>query len=375
MVNKKKRYRKNKKRRYVRKSIFIAITLAIIFYAGTWLFNEINHAKPAEVWFETKASDTEISLPKDDAPHHAKMEWWYYNGHLTTKSGKQFSFHYTTFLLKGLNNHMVSHVSLSDFQTGQHYIDQRRTAGNPSNKTENQFEFVHGGWLMSGGNGKDKLEVANKEFSFSLKLASSAPPVFHGQDGIISLGTAGSSYYYSRTRMNATGTVKVNNKIESVEGLIWFDHQWGDFATLQLSWDWFSLQLENNTDLMIYQLHDKLNKPVLYSASITKNGQTEILNKNEFSASQEKKWTSKKTGITYPVEWNIKIPKYAIDIQTRSVLENSEFDAKLTTYNTYWEGAIIVQGSHTGRGFMELKGYKPESLKSRNFLMSTHNIP
>lgn len=26
----------------------------------------------------------------------------------------------------------------------------------------------------------------------------------------------------------------------------------------------------------------------------------------------------------------------------------------LTTYNIYWEGAVKVQGSHAGLGFMEL---------------------
>ncbi len=41
----------------------------------------------------------------------------------------------------------------------------------------------------------------------------------------------------------------------------------------------------------------------------------------------------------------------------KSVVKNSEFDAKLTTYLVYWEGAIEINGSHKGKGFLELNGY------------------
>ncbi len=357
MVNKKRLSQKYKKSLHTKINIIVAIIITLIFCVGAWGFYELNFSKPAEVWFETKAARREVSLPKDDAPHHAKMEWWYYNGYLTSESGKHFSFHDTTFLVAGLTMHTVSHVSLSDHQTGQYHTDQRRTGGNVSGNTENSFEFGHEGWLMSGGNGTDELQVVSNKFSFKLKLSSTAPPVFHGENGIIPLETAGSSYYYSRTRMAITGTVKVDKKIETVKGLAWFDHQWGSFSTVQLLWDWFSLQLDDNTDLMIYQLRDRLNRPVLYSGSITKNGETVILQKNDFSTTKKRNWISDKTGITYPIEWNIKIPKFNIDIQVKSIVDNSEFDAKLTTYNIYWEGAITVQGSHTGRGFMELAGY------------------
>jgi len=39
------------------------------------------------------------------------------------------------------------------------------------------------------------------------------------------------------------------------------------------------------------------------------------------------------------------------------VIRWSEFDARTTTLNAYWEGAVKLSGSHTGVGFMELSGY------------------
>jgi predicted secreted hydrolase len=35
----------------------------------------------------------------------------------------------------------------------------------------------------------------------------------------------------------------------------------------------------------------------------------------------------------------------------------SEFDATSTTRNYYWEGEVTINGSHGGKGFVELSGY------------------
>jgi len=108
---------------------------------------------------------------------------------------------------------------------------------------------------------------------------------------------------------------------------------------------------------MIYQLRNKSNNPLLYMASITQNGNTEMLFNTDFTLTPGKKWRSNKTNSNYPLEWKISIPKKNIEITTKSIINNSEFDARLTTYNVYWEGAVKIEGSHTGRGFMELSGY------------------
>ncbi|MEQ1531112.1 MAG: lipocalin-like domain-containing protein [Methylococcales bacterium] len=286
-----------------------------------------------------------INLPKDDAPHQSKMEWWYYNGRLQTKSGKQFSFHFATFVVNGLMSHVVNHVSLTDLQTGQHYIDQRRTAGN-SSKDINRFSFDMGDWVMSGSGGVDRLKVSSKDFSFDLNLQSNIPAVVHGDNGLLHMGAAGSSYYYSRTRMSVSGTVKLSDSSETVDGMVWFDHQWGEFLTTQLTWDWFSLQLDDGADVMLYNIKDKADKPILVTGT-----------DNAFKVRPKATWKSTGTNISYPVEWQVNIPEKNININIRSVTNNNEFDAQLTTYNIYWEGAVNVRGSHSGQGFIELNGY------------------
>lgn len=355
-----KRTERKYRKRHQAKTYLPLIFLIFISGIGAWFFYEIMYIKPADDWFETKATtSSKVLLPKDDAPHQAKMEWWYYNGHLTTESGKQYSFHYTAFIVTDLISHLVKHVSLSDHQTGQRFTDQRRTTVGVDfvSSASDRFDFKMDNWAMSGGNGHDQLNVTTDHFSFNLSLTSTLPPVLHGNEGIILLDQAGSSYYYSRTRMAISGTVKIGKRAEAVKGMAWFDHQWGDFTTNQLSWDWFSLQLDNGEDVMIYQLRDKTNQPVLYTGSITRNGITEILSDKDFTLVPGEKWVSKKTGHTYPISWTIHIPKKNIKIKTRGMIASSEFDARLTTYNAYWEGAVKIEGSHTGKGFMELYSY------------------
>ena len=354
----KKPHRKYKKRRIHKRYFILAGLLVVVCGLGAWFFYEVLHPKPAENWYESKAAEgSVISLPKDDAPHQAKIEWWYYNGHLSAESGKHYSFHYAVFLVSGLMSHTVAHVSFNDYQTGRHYTDEGRFGGNPSTGTANRFDFALGPWLMEGQNGIDQLKVTTHDFGFNLNLTSTLPPVFHGNNGIISMNLAGDSYYYSRTRMAISGSVDIGKNSEAVTGTAWFDHQWGDFAIGHLAYDWFSLQLDNGADIMIYNLRDTANKPTLSSVSFTQNGVTETLSSTDFTLTPGATWVSDKTGIAYPIEWTITIPKKHIAVIARSIIDNSEFDAKLTTYNIYWEGAVKVKGSHTGQGFMELSGY------------------
>jgi predicted secreted hydrolase len=360
-----KSHRKHRKHRTPKKYFIIGGILAVACVLVAWLFYEVSYLKPADLWFETKAADSKlVSLPKDDAPHQSKIEWWYYNGHLTSESGKKFSFHYTIFLISGLMSHTVSHVSLNDHQTGRHYTDQRRFGGKSSVGAENSFGFTLGDWAMKGQNGVDELKIASNDFSFDLNLTNTLPPVFHGNNAVFPLSFLGNSHYYSRTRMPISGTLKIGKRSETVKGMAWFDHQWRDFLTTGLGWDWFSLQLDDGTDIMIYHLHDKTNKSMLSMASFTQNGLTELLSNTDFTLTPGEKWISAATGAAYPIEWNIKIPKKNVDITTRSIVNNSEFDATLTTHDIYWEGAVKVKGSNTGQGFMELSGYARPSKKN-----------
>ncbi len=220
-----------------------------------WNAGMIFTNQPAEVWYDVKFENPVlVRLPADDAPHQTATEWWYYNGHLQTQSGKNYTFHYVVFLIQRLKNHIIAHVSFTDQQTGEHYTDQKRTAGNPSHGTVDLFHYNLGDWLMSGSDGKDKLRVNTPEFSFDLNLRSSVPTVFQGGTGLLDFKQAGESYYYTRPRMKITGTAGPAGQEKPVNGVAWFDHQWGDFYSTGMRYNWFALQLDDGADIMLFEI-------------------------------------------------------------------------------------------------------------------------
>lgn len=346
---------KLKQYRFSKTPFILSVLLITICGFAAWVSYEVLYADAADDWFETAAIDSaKVSLPEDEGPHHVALESWVFNGHLKSESGDFYSFHHTVSVVNKLVSHMISHVSLNDHQTEKHFTAQRKTVGNSSIGTENRFELIQDDWLMVGGNGDDRLKVSTDEFSFDLSATGTRPPIFHGENGFISLDIAGDSYYYTRSRMAISGTIAIGETTEKVTGISWFDHQWGDIPPGLLSKDWFGLQLKDGTDVMIYQLRDKSNRTIYYVGSISQYGITETLLETDFTIVPGEKWTSSKSNITYPISWNIDIPKKNISITIQGINKNNEFDATLISYNIYWKGPVRVRGSHTGLGFMEL---------------------
>ena len=303
-----------------------------------------------------------VKLPADDAPHDLQTEWWYYNGHLTTEDGRYFSFHYVIFLDNSLVSHTAVHVSITDHQTGRRYTDQQRTGGNPSIGVKNGFNFVFGDWAMVRSGGYDQLKVKSNDFMFDLSLTDGAPVTYHGGTGLLDFARAGTSYYYSRPRMPTRGIVKINGKESVVTGDSWFDHQWGDFQAGHLSWNWFALQLDDGTDIMLYELRDANGSPVLNSGTLSRKTTSINLAAADFTTRSLSHWVSKATLINYPIGWHVSIPDQDIDLTLAVPYEESEFDGRLTTHNAYWEGPVSIKGSHQGQGFVELGGYSLKPL-------------
>ncbi len=314
----------------------------------------------AEEWYEINSEQEQVlvQLPQDDAAHDNYMEWWYYNGHLETDSGDRYNFHFAFFIVDTMITQSVAHISLLDQQTGRHYTDQKITPGKPARNIDNGFDIGLEGWQTVGGNGNDRLLTSSSDFRIDLLLKEASPPVMHGGSGLLNFKLAGTSYYYSRPRMEIQGKLELGGEKKAVTGLAWFDHQWGDFDVNKLGWDWFALQLDDGTDIMVYLLFDPDHQPVLHTASFTQGGKTEIINATDFSVEATDNWTSEHSGIKYPMGWNLKIPNRKVELTLKPIANASEFDSRATTNKVYWEGAINIEGSHSGKGFVELSGYK-----------------
>ncbi len=304
-----------------------------------------------------------VRLPADDAPHTAFMEWWYYNCHLRAEDGREFSCHYVYFLVNSVIPSTIAQVSLVDHQSGRRYSHQRQSPGNPSAGTTGSFRFALGDWSMAGADGQDTLKLQAPDLAFDLRLRNSGPTVFQGGTGLLDFGEAGSSYYYSRPRMGLEGTLTLAGHRVPVRGQGWFDHQWGDFQPLRMGWDWFSLQLEDGADVMLYRVYDRQRRLILASGTYTRNGATEVLGERDFSAQPLGTWRSPGTGTEYTTAWKLAIPRHGLAVELRPVVPDCEFDARNTSLLLYWEGAVQLSGSHRGRGFQEICPPRPEIRK------------
>jgi predicted secreted hydrolase len=212
------------------------------------------------------------------------------------------------------------------------------------------------------------LKAGGKDFGIELLLLPEKNPVIHGKNGISQKaeGEGFASHYYSITRLKTEGKIFLKGKEFSVQGMGWMDHEFGSnqLRQYQIGWDWFSIQLDNGVDLMLYQIRHKDGKPDLYSSGtiIFPDGRSDHLPFKEFQIDSLDRWKSPKSKATYPSRWKIKVPRYGIELNLSPMIKDQELITEASTRVTYWEGSVKIEGISQGhpikgRGYAELTGY------------------
>ncbi len=166
---------------------------------------------------------------------------------------------------------------------------------------------------------------------FDLALDSHGqPPALHDTDGYVDFGEAGGSYYYSRTSMDATGTLTLGDEVIPVTGDAWFDHQWGDFIAVGAGgWDWFAVNLADGTDIMLSLVRDAAGSyPLVYGTLVHPDGSTRHLTRDELEVAVTDTWDSPTTGARYPSGWHITIPDEALVIDLVPTVADQELDTR-----------------------------------------------
>ena len=341
-----------------------------------------------------------VVLPRDDGPHDRLTEWWYYTGHLQAATGERLGFEYVIFRAErgSFPTTWASHLAVTD-ETGDafHYgqrlevgdaVDRSpRDDGTPTgfdlslsgvNPTD-PLTFDQPAWTMTGADGSDHLSAvmspaeatlagAPDGLGLDLDLQTRKPPALHDRDGWIDFGPAGSSYYYSRTAMDARGSVTLDGTPLTVTGVAWFDHQWGDFVSVGGGgWDWFAVNLDDGTDLTISLVRDADGTyPLIYATVVDPGGATQHLERDDFSVDVTDRWVSPETGADYPAGWTIAIPAEDLVIELEPTVAAQELDTRATTGVVYWEGSQVVRATRSGRAvggaaYVELTGYAPST--------------
>jgi predicted secreted hydrolase len=317
-----------------------------------------------------------IRFPQDEAPHSDLTEWWYYTGHLSAVASDgqhhQYGFELVFFQLlrSNLPPYYAAQFAISDLTNGQFHYDQRLqiepNAIIPNGTSTAGFHVSLGNWSAQGLNGHDDLQAVMDNYTLNLDLHALTPPVLHNGTGLISLGAGGSSYYYSRPLMAVTGTLLDHQQTLQVTGNAWMDHQWGNFLALGGGgWDWFSIQLNNQSEMMVYVIRNASGQiSSLYGDYLNTEGKVTQLPSNTLSVKALNHWISPLTAINYPSGWQIRVndPHLQLSLTLQPELKNQELVALQSTGNIYWEGAVGIQGQEAGhavqgQGYVELTGY------------------
>jgi len=321
-------------------------------------------------------------FPRDHGAHpDYKTEWWYFTGNLATQDGRRFGYQLTFFRqglrlseLKStsrwtLTDLYFAHFTITDVKNDKfHFTEKlnRGSLGQVETSTTGMFLRMENWRIQTIGPDRYQLLAENDEFGLSLEVAAVKSLVLQGNKGLSQKGAepGNASHYYSYTRMKSSGTIRIGKESFPVNGLSWFDHE---FSTSSLSadqagWDWFSIQLENGEELMLYQIRrqdgskDPLSKGtwVLEKAGIP-------LQANDFTIEATDQWKSPLKG-KYPASWKITIPKLEAVLEVRPQVKDQELRLSALSEFSYWEGTCKVEGivkgqKVTGYGYTELTGY------------------
>jgi predicted secreted hydrolase len=322
-------------------------------------------------------------FPRDYFDHaDFQTEWWYYTGNVKSADGHRFGFE-LTFFRQGVNRDpaktqpwdvrdlYLAHLALSDLDGHEFYHSERTSRSGPglAGVTATDGRIWNGNWQIRWQDGQQNLHAIDSRFELQFTLRSEKPPVVNGENGVSQKaeGLGRASHYISLTRLLTTGRIELDHKTFEVTGLAWMDHEFftHQLASNQVGWDWFSIQLNDKTELMLFRIRRSDGSVDPYSAGtfIDANGTPTHLRSAEFTLQRLSEiWTSKVTHATYPIHWNITVPKFHIDLEAKTPLPSQELTSASEITPSYWEGVVTFEGQKarepiTGAGYLEMTGY------------------
>jgi predicted secreted hydrolase len=349
-------------------------------------------AGAGDAWLAAKP-DYRWSFPRDHwARPGYRTEWWYLTGHLAAGEApaRRFGYQFTVFRV-GLSPRVLplasewaatdlvmGHAAVSDLGAGRHvfsevlyrampllggfgaYADPRLAWSRAPAGTD-------GEWTLRWNGEAFDLAMADRGRGIAFRLATRPlkPLVLQGPNGYSrkGAGPTAASQYYSFTRLGTHGTVEVDGRAHAVRGESWMDKEFGSnqLGEGQVGWDWFSLQLADGRELMLYLLRDRAGAVDFARGTlVSPAGQARYLDRGEFAVRAPARWRSATSGTEYPARWSVEVPGEGLRLEVIPELADQENRSALVRGLHYWEGAVAVlapDGAPAGRGYVELVGY------------------
>jgi predicted secreted hydrolase len=325
---------------------------------------------PEASGFEPITAPVSLQFPRDHGPHwRQRLEWWYLTGWLEDSGGLSYGFQFTLFRL-GLKpvpptarvlareHLLMGHFAVSDLAQQRYHAFERfaRVDGQLGRIETEPLALRLDHWsLVQYGEAPEKfaLRAEHDGIEMALDLHAAAPLLAQGDNGFSAKSASSASAYYSIPRLDAEGSIALDGRQRSVRGLGWFDREWSSsqLGREQIGWRWYALHLTDGSNLMLYALIDRNGAMDPYSKGVLQHadgGRTDLAS-TDFSITPTRWWRPDRTR-RYPIDARLDIRPLGWTLNVRSSLDIQEF---VGTFR-YWEGAVEVRGSRSGRGYQEL---------------------
>ncbi len=335
-----------------------------------------------ETQFRQAVPGRELVFPKDHGKHpDFQTEWWYFTGNLDSEGGRPWGFQLTFFrrsLLKeppagdsawAIRDLYPAHFALSDIQTGEFFHADLLSREGPglAHASDSTLDVRVKDWFARLEGDIIRVYAAEGGYALTLNLEIIKPIVRHGDAGYSRKGDnpGQASYYYSFTRLKAKGEIRFEGRTYPVTGFAWMDHEFGSSILLpdQQGWDWFSIQLDDGSELMVFHLRKKdgsSEQP--FGTFVSRDGRAVDLHGETIDITATQTWESPATNAVYPAAWRVRVPAVNLELDVTPLMADQELSTSDSIGIIYWEGAVRAEGTRggarvRGRGYVELTGY------------------
>ncbi len=317
--------------------------------------------------------DRGLYFPADHGAHpEFRIEWWYLTANLTGADGTEYGVQWTLFRSAAKPVEAAGWES-PQFWMGhaavttdtEHFVAERLARGGigQAGVTLGEgapFRAWIDDWQMLSAAGPEEdalarlaLTAQGEGFGYGLELAAAGPLVLQGDQGY-SVKSAGgqASHYYSQPFYTVAGQLDLPTGPVDVTGQAWLDREWSSqpLAEDQTGWDWFSLSFDGGEKLMGFVLRGG-EGDFTSGTWIAADGTPSPLEPGALQAEPLELATV--AGREVPVVWRLRLPERGMDVTLRALNPG----AWMATSVPYWEGPVLVAGSHAGRGYLEMTGY------------------
>lgn len=313
---------------------------------------------------------TVLEFPADHGPHpDYRIEWWYLTANLRGPDGTEYGIQWTLFrsaLAPGEAEGWASpqvwmgHAAVTT--PSGHHVAQRLARGGTGQagvETEPFSAWIDDWRMQDREDAQDalvalRLRAAGADFAYALELDATGPLVLQGEAGYSMKSPAGqASHYYSQPFYSVEGSLTLPEGEIAVSGLGWLDREWSSqpLAPDQSGWDWFSLHMDGGDRLMGFRLRDG-GAGFTSATWIAPDGEPAPMPPGAFVVTPLR--SARVAGRDVPVSWRLELPARGFDVTVTALNEQAWMD----TLFAYWEGPVRFEGTHRGRGYLEMTGYE-----------------